>query len=189
MPGCEWNVGARDGETARGVIESVRGLVGLQEFVGLLGLEAGERVLDVGCGIGGGDFYIASTCQAYVHGIDLSVNMVLLALERAQQQQHTLVLPAPPEHPVPSCALAGIFRKKDGTSAGRGRSVTSVGELMQSGMQLRSPRVQLHMATLTHADTPKVMSAASDGRRALCRRCHSRSRTAPRLSTSRGALT
>eukprot|EP00208_Stichococcus_sp_RCC1054_P004429 CAMPEP_0206143654 /NCGR_PEP_ID=MMETSP1473-20131121/21348_1 /ASSEMBLY_ACC=CAM_ASM_001109 /TAXON_ID=1461547 /ORGANISM="Stichococcus sp, Strain RCC1054" /LENGTH=557 /DNA_ID=CAMNT_0053539161 /DNA_START=40 /DNA_END=1714 /DNA_ORIENTATION=+ len=62
-----------------------------KEFVGLLGLEAGERVLDVGCGIGGGDFYIASTSQAYVHGIDLSVNMVLLALERAQQQQHTLV--------------------------------------------------------------------------------------------------
>lgn len=63
----------------------------LQDFVDLLKLEAGEKVLDVGCGIGGGDFYIAESTQAYVHGIDLSVNMVLLALERAQQQQHTLV--------------------------------------------------------------------------------------------------
>ncbi len=66
---------------------------GPQEFVGLLALEAGERVLDVGCGIGGGDFHIAGATGAYVHGIDLSVNMVLLALERAQQQQQTLVRP------------------------------------------------------------------------------------------------
>ena len=32
---------------------------------------------------GGGDFYMAAEADAYVHGVDLSVNMVLIALERA----------------------------------------------------------------------------------------------------------
>ena len=54
-----------------------------QEFVELLTLKPDERVLDVGCGIGGGDFYMASKYGAFVHGIDLSVNMVTTALERA----------------------------------------------------------------------------------------------------------
>ena len=47
-----------------------------------LELKPGERVLDVGCGIGGGDFYMAAEHGAFVHGVDLSANMVLLALER-----------------------------------------------------------------------------------------------------------
>ena len=50
-------------------------------------------MLDVGCGIGGGDFLMASRYGAYVHGIDLSVNMVLGALERAQQQEASQVWP------------------------------------------------------------------------------------------------
>ena len=54
-----------------------------QEFVDMLSLQPGERVLDVGCGIGGGDFYMAAKHGVCVHGIDLSVNMVLTALERA----------------------------------------------------------------------------------------------------------
>lgn len=62
-----------------------------QEFVAKLGLQPEERVLDVGCGIGGGDFLMASRHGAYVHGIDLSVNMVLIGLERAQQQNQTQV--------------------------------------------------------------------------------------------------
>ncbi|KAL0715723.1 hypothetical protein Bca4012_065045 [Brassica carinata] len=41
------------------------------------------KVLDVGCGIGGGDFYMAETFDVHVVGIDLSVNMVAFALERA----------------------------------------------------------------------------------------------------------
>ena len=49
----------------------------------MLNLQSGQRVLDVGCGIGGGDFYMAAQHDVFVHGIDLSVNMVLLALERA----------------------------------------------------------------------------------------------------------
>lgn len=52
-----------------------------------LRLQTGDRVLDVGCGTGGGDFLMASQHGASVHGIDLSVNMVLMALERAQQEQ------------------------------------------------------------------------------------------------------
>lgn len=63
----------------------------VQEFVAKLALQPGERVLDVGCGIGGGDFYMASQHSVYVHGIDLSVNMVLIGLERAQQQNQTQV--------------------------------------------------------------------------------------------------
>lgn len=59
-----------------------------------LALRPEERVLDVGCGIGGGDFHMAAKQGVYVHGIDLSVNMVLIALERAQQQNHTQVCAA-----------------------------------------------------------------------------------------------
>ncbi|KAK9826761.1 hypothetical protein WJX81_007185 [Elliptochloris bilobata] len=66
-----------DGFVSTGGIDTTR------EFVAMLDLRANERVLDVGCGIGGGDFYMAAEADAYVHGVDLSVNMVLLALERA----------------------------------------------------------------------------------------------------------
>lgn len=54
-----------------------------KEFVAKLELKSGQKVLDVGCGIGGGDMYIADTFDVHVVGIDLSVNMVSLALERS----------------------------------------------------------------------------------------------------------
>ena len=57
------------------------------EFVAKLELTSGDRVLDVGCGIGGGDFYMAEKYGASVVGIDLSTNMVNFALERAQQKK------------------------------------------------------------------------------------------------------
>ena len=69
-------------------------MLSLQELVSRLQLRPGERVLDVGCGTGGGDFLMASGHGASVHGIDLSVNMVLLALERAQQEQASSVRPS-----------------------------------------------------------------------------------------------
>ncbi|GJY58399.1 phosphoethanolamine N-methyltransferase 1 [Tanacetum coccineum] len=47
------------------------------------GTTSGQKVLDVGCGIGGGDFYMADKFGVEVVGIDLSVNMISLALERA----------------------------------------------------------------------------------------------------------
>ncbi|EGZ22642.1 hypothetical protein PHYSODRAFT_345888 [Phytophthora sojae] len=55
------------------------------EFVEKLNLKPGERVLDVGCGIGGGDFYMARQYGVSVVGIDLSTNMVHRALETSMQ--------------------------------------------------------------------------------------------------------
>ncbi len=43
-------------------------------------------MLDVGCGIGGGDFYMSEQYGVHVHGVDLSVNMVLIALEKAVER-------------------------------------------------------------------------------------------------------
>ncbi|RWW17220.1 hypothetical protein GW17_00018861 [Ensete ventricosum] len=54
-----------------------------KEFVAKLDLKPGQKVLDVGCGIGGGDFYMAENFDVEVVGIDLSINMVSFALERA----------------------------------------------------------------------------------------------------------
>lgn len=54
-----------------------------KEFVAKLDLKPGQKVLDVGCGIGGGDFYMAEKFDVDVIGIDLSVNMISFALERA----------------------------------------------------------------------------------------------------------
>eukprot|EP00250_Pteridium_aquilinum_P022641 c25496_g1_i1 orf=374-1858(+) len=58
-----------------------------QEFVKKLDLKPGQTVLDVGCGIGGGDFYMAEEFDVSVVAIDLSVNMISLALERAIGRQ------------------------------------------------------------------------------------------------------
>ncbi|KAF6264581.1 S-adenosyl-L-methionine-dependent methyltransferase [Scenedesmus sp. NREL 46B-D3] len=55
---------------------SARLLDGLQ-------LQPASRLLDVGCGIGGNAFLAADTYGCHVHGIDLSVNMILVAIERA----------------------------------------------------------------------------------------------------------
>lgn len=62
---------------------STGGIETTKEFVGKLDLKPGQKVLDVGCGIGGGDFYMAENFDVHVIGIDLSVNMISFALERA----------------------------------------------------------------------------------------------------------
>ncbi|TDH69061.1 hypothetical protein CCR75_004913 [Bremia lactucae] len=58
------------------------------EFVQKLHLQPGERVLDVGCGIGGGDFYMAREFSVSVVGIDLSTNMVHRALETSMSESN-----------------------------------------------------------------------------------------------------
>ncbi|KAF7847627.1 hypothetical protein BT93_L2776 [Corymbia citriodora subsp. variegata] len=62
---------------------SAGGIETTKEFVAKLELQPGQKVLDVGCGIGGGDFYMAEKFDVEVVGIDLSINMISFALERA----------------------------------------------------------------------------------------------------------
>ncbi|KAI5382486.1 phosphomethylethanolamine N-methyltransferase [Lathyrus oleraceus] len=66
----------------RGFI-SAGGLETTKEFVAKLELKAGQKVLDVGCGVGGGDFYMAEKFDVEVVGVDLSINMISRAIERA----------------------------------------------------------------------------------------------------------
>ncbi|KAF2317475.1 hypothetical protein GH714_022616 [Hevea brasiliensis] len=62
---------------------STGGIETTKEFVAKLDLKPGQKVLDVGCGIGGGDFYMAENFDVEVVGIDLSINMISIALESA----------------------------------------------------------------------------------------------------------
>lgn len=70
---------------------STGGLSTTKEFVDMLNLTPGQKVLDVGCGIGGGDFYMAKTFGVEVLGMDLSSNMVEIAMERAVTEKLPLV--------------------------------------------------------------------------------------------------
>ncbi|XP_047338147.1 phosphoethanolamine N-methyltransferase 1-like [Impatiens glandulifera] len=69
---------------------STGGIETTKEFVEMLDLKPGQKVLDVGCGIGGGDFYMAEKFDVHVIGIDLSVNMISFALERAVGLKHAV---------------------------------------------------------------------------------------------------
>lgn len=70
---------------------STGGLSTTEEFVDLLNLKPGQKVLDVGCGIGGGNFYMAKTFGVEVLGLDLSENMVEIAMERAIDEKLPMV--------------------------------------------------------------------------------------------------
>ncbi|KAE8607726.1 hypothetical protein XENTR_v10011263 [Xenopus tropicalis] len=70
---------------------STGGLETTKEFISMLNLRPGQRVVDVGCGIGGGDFYMAKTYGVEVLGMDLSSNMVEIAMERAIIEKIPLV--------------------------------------------------------------------------------------------------
>ena len=68
------------------------GLNSTREIVKLLNLAPGMKVLDVGSGLGGAAFYMAQEYSVYVHGLDVSNNMVMLAQERLKELQlETLV--------------------------------------------------------------------------------------------------
>ena len=66
-----------DGFVSPGGIETT------EEFSKLLEVKTDDNVLDLGCGVGGAAFYIARKYGCYVYGIDLSVNMIMCALESA----------------------------------------------------------------------------------------------------------
>lgn len=53
-----------------------------RDFCARLGLVPGQRVLDVGCGTGGSALYLARQYGVHVHGVDLSSNMIHVAIER-----------------------------------------------------------------------------------------------------------
>ncbi|CAF2064610.1 unnamed protein product [Brassica oleracea var. botrytis] len=63
----------------------------------MLDLKPGQKVLDVGYGIGGGDFYMAENFDVEVVGIDLSVNIISFALE------HSIGLKCSVEFEVADC--------------------------------------------------------------------------------------
>ncbi|MGI9278616.1 MAG: methyltransferase domain-containing protein [Endozoicomonas sp.] len=67
---------------------STGGLESTRQLTVLLDLKKGQKVLDIGSGIGGSAFYMAKTYGVEVTGIDLSQNMVEIA--KKQEEQKTL---------------------------------------------------------------------------------------------------
>ena len=64
---------------------SPSGLATAKEFTALMDMQPGMQVLEVGCGIGGGAFYMAERYGVQVHGLDLSANMLEIARERCRE--------------------------------------------------------------------------------------------------------
>lgn len=62
------------------------GITTTRECAKMLNVSADDTVLDIGCGIGGAAFHISSTYGCFVHGLDLSVNMIMGALESSARQ-------------------------------------------------------------------------------------------------------
>ncbi len=55
-----------------------------REMITRMALKPGSRVLDVGCGLGGSAFVMASEFGLRVEGIDLSKNMLALAQQKLE---------------------------------------------------------------------------------------------------------
>ncbi|KAK3705670.1 hypothetical protein QZH41_009511 [Actinostola sp. cb2023] len=68
---------------------STGGLETTQEFVSLLHLKPGQKVLDVGCGIGGSAFYMYKNFDVEVLAVDLSTNMIRIGQKRAEEEHCT----------------------------------------------------------------------------------------------------
>ena len=61
------------------------------QFISMLRLQPEMQVLDIGCGLGGPAFRMASTCRVRVHGLDLSENMIQMARERVAKTDWEIV--------------------------------------------------------------------------------------------------
>lgn len=61
---------------------STGGLETTKEIIPKLGLQRGQRVLDVGSGLGGHDFYMAQKYGVYIDAVDLSQNMMNMAVAK-----------------------------------------------------------------------------------------------------------
>lgn len=70
-----------------------------QDFLIKLGLEPGQRVLDVGCGTGGSAFFMARHYGVSVHGIDLSSNMIDIAQDRLNREEKIIQEKVSNTHP------------------------------------------------------------------------------------------
>jgi ubiquinone/menaquinone biosynthesis C-methylase UbiE len=63
----------------------VGGLAATARLVALLGIDAGQRVLDAGSGLGGPSRYVAETCGCRVTGVDLTPSYVAIAALLAER--------------------------------------------------------------------------------------------------------
>jgi len=70
----------------RGFI-STGGKTTTEKIVGNMNLKKGEKVLSVGCGIGGGEIHMVKTYGVKVHAIDLSHNMLSVGRQRAAENE------------------------------------------------------------------------------------------------------
>lgn len=67
---------------------STGGFSTTKKFIDKLQLKPGQKVLDVGCGVGGHSFYMAEECDVEVLGVDLSVNMMTVASQHLSERPH-----------------------------------------------------------------------------------------------------
>lgn len=57
----------------------------IEKLVNLLEIKPQDKILDIGCGMGGSSIYIAKHCKAVVTGITLSSKQVAIATRRAEE--------------------------------------------------------------------------------------------------------
>ncbi|XP_074645106.1 uncharacterized protein LOC141914452 [Tubulanus polymorphus] len=66
---------------------STGGIETTKEFLPMLNLQPGQKVLDVGVGIGGSAFLMVDDYDCEVLGIDLSGNMISIGIERVNEER------------------------------------------------------------------------------------------------------